>query len=63
MNQKTVNKIVAELAKLRREGKAITDPSAQALISNARSSFGIRSDEFAAIAKAADRIFCADADD
>lgn len=63
MNQKTVNKIITELTRLKNEGKAITDPSTQALISNARSSFGICSDEFVIIAKAADRIFRTEADD
>lgn len=63
MNQKMVNKIIAEITRLKNEGKGIKDPSVQALISNAKSSFGIRSDEFATIAKAADRIFRTDADD
>lgn len=63
MNQKTVNKIVAELTKLRSEGKVVEDTSVQSLILNAKSSFGVRSDEFATIAKAVDRIFRTDAND
>lgn len=60
MNQKTVNKIIAEFTRLKNEGKDITDPSVQSLILNAKSSFGIHSDEFATITKAADRIFRTD---
>lgn len=63
MNQKTVDKIIAELTKLKNDGKAVIDPSVQSLILNAKSSFGLHSDEFAVIVKAAGRIFHTDAND
>lgn len=60
MNQRTVNKVITELERLRAEGKSVNDPSALSLILNVKASFGIHSDEFATVAKAADRIFGAD---
>lgn len=60
MNQKAVDNAISELNKLKKENKTIGESSVNVILFNVKNSFGINSDEFATVIKAADKIFKAE---
>lgn len=60
MNQRIVAKCVAELERLKADGKAAGDSAVREVLDRVEDGFGIESDELGVIAKAVDRIFKTD---